>query len=360
MNVLHLDEQRGWRGGEQQASYLVAGLARRGHTVYLAGRRDAPFITRDHGADIAGRFAFPFRSEADIYTAWRIARVVRGERIDIIHAHTSHAHAAAVMARRFAGRSKVVVSRRVDFPPRANAPTRWKYDAVDGIIAISETIAGILREYGVDETRLHVVHSGIDPTRLEVPPIAREQLGVPEGVPLFGNVAALVGHKDHATLLRAFRRVLDSLPDARLVVAGEGALRGELEVQIAALDLGGAVQLLGNRSDVPAILHALDVFVMSSKEEGLGTSVLDAMAAGVPVAATAGGGIPESVRHEETGLLAPVGDDEALAAHMCRLYNDSSLATDCVDAARALIARQFTAETMVEGNIRVYERVLAG
>ena len=360
MNVLHLDEQRGWRGGEQQASYLIRGLAQRGHTQFIAGRKGESFLERDHGAPDISKFALPFANEADIYTAWRLAGIVRKHDIDIIHAHTSHAHAMAVLTRKFADRGKVVVSRRVDFPPRANAFTRWKYRAADAVIAISDAIADVLRAYGVDNSRIHVVHSGIDPTRVDAVAIDRSVIHIPDDAPLFGNVAALVGHKDHATLMRAFRHVVDVLPEAWLVVAGEGKLRADIETLIRELNLGEHVQLLGQRDDVPSLLHALDVFVMSSKEEGLGTSVLDAMAARVPVVSTDGGGLPEMVQHEETGLIGPVGDEKQLAENMLRMWRDRALAARVVESAHELLLTKFTADAMTEGNLRVYERVIAG
>ena len=128
------------------------------------------------------------------------------------------------------------------------------------------------------ESRIQVVHSCIDPGRFDVEPLSRSELGVPEGVPLLGNVAALVDHKDQATLLAAMPGVLGKLPDLHLVIAGEGELRATLEHQIEHLRIGRAVRLLGFRNDVARLLRTLDAFVMSSKEEGLGTSVLDAMA----------------------------------------------------------------------------------
>ncbi|MBN2307618.1 MAG: glycosyltransferase [Candidatus Hydrogenedentes bacterium] len=358
MNILHIDEQSGWRGGEQQASYLIRGLAQRGHTVLLAGRPDGAFLAAHHGVDDAVRIPAAFRGEWDLATAWKLARAVRRHRVDILHAHTSHAHTHAYLAKRMAGRGLVVVSRRVDFVPRQDFLNRWKYRLPDHIIAISERIGDVMRAFGVPPAKLSVVHSCIDPARFDVEPLPRAALGVPDGVPLLGNVAALVGHKDQATLLDAMPAVLRELPDLHLVIAGEGELRGALETQIERLGIGHAVQLLGYRDDVPRLLRALDAFVMSSKEEGLGTSVLDAMVCGLPVAATAGGGIPEMVADGQTGLLVPVQDPPALAAAIVRLFRDRALARRLGDNAKAMVVDRFTVDRMVEGNLRVYEELL--
>jgi len=357
MNVLHIDEQRGWRGGEQQAGYLIRGLNRRGHTVFTAGRPGSAFLATDHGVSDMVRIAVPFRTEVDPWTAYVLARAVLRHRIDILHAHTSHAHTAACMARALAGRGKVVVSRRVDFRPRNNAFNRWKYRAPDHVVAVSEFIGSIMRDFGVEAGRLSVVHSGTDPGRFDVAPLTRAELGVPEGVPLLGNVAALVGHKDHPTLLRAMPIILRELPDLRLVLIGEGHLRPQVEALIAELGIAGSVVMLGYRKDVPRILRALDAFVLSSKEEGFGGAALEAMAAGLPVVSTAAGGMPETVVHEKTGLLTPVGDSPALAQAVIRVFRDHSL----VDALRKNLAGQvqaFSMDRMVEGNLAVYERLL--
>jgi len=358
MNVLHIDEQRGWRGGEQQASYLIQGLARRGHQVVIAGRRGGQFLWAKHGGAPVIRVAAPFVSEFDPYTALILAHAVKRHRIDILHAHTSHAHTAACLARRLARCGKVVVSRRVDFAPREDFFNRWKYSWPDRIVAISDAIGGVMRAFGIEENRLAVVPSATDPARFDVAPLSRRVLGVPEGVPFLGNVAALVGHKDHATLLDAMPEVLKALPTLHLVIAGEGGLRSQLEAQIARLRLSESVHLLGQRNDVPNLLRALDAFVLSSRQEGLGTSVLDAMACGVPVVATAAGGIPEMVVHEQTGLLSPPGDPIALAASIVRLFREPGLAQTMVQNAHELVQRKYSVDAMVEGNIGVYEALL--
>lgn len=358
MISLHIDEQRGWRGGEQQASYLVQGLVERGHTAILAGRKDTPFLTRDHGGAPFSRHAMPFNGEWDPVTAWQLARLVQRHRVDILHAHTSHAHTLACIARKLAGRGKVIVSRRVDFPPKPHAFSRWKYGWPDHYIAISGTIAEVLRNHGIPDDKLTVVHSAINPERFQVAPIPREHLGIPDGAPLVGIVAALVGHKDLPTFVQAMETVNAQRPEAHAVIVGEGPARGGLEEQIRAAGLEECVHLLGFRDDVPSILRALDVFALSSKEEGLGTSILDAMAAGIPVAATAGGGIPEMIAPGETGLLAPVGDGAALGEAILTLLNEPDAAAAMAGNARTLVNERFTLPRMVKGNIAVYERVL--
>ncbi|MCC6794159.1 MAG: glycosyltransferase [Candidatus Hydrogenedentes bacterium] len=359
MNILHIDEQTGWRGGEQQASYLIRGLAERGHRCFVAGKPGSEYLTRDHGARDLVRIPVPCRGELDLATAYRLSRAVREHNIDILHAHSSHAVIYAVLAKKFAGRGKVVASRRVDFPPNKNAFSRWKYNQPDRIVAISDCIARVLRDFGIPEHKLRTVHSGIDLKRFDVTPLPRSEIGIPEGVPLAGNVAALVGHKDHATLLDAVPAILRDVPEFRLVIAGEGPLRQQIEAQIERLEIGKSVKLLGQRSDVPRLLRALDLFVMSSSEEGLGTSVLDAMACGVPVVATDAGGIPEMVRDGETGFLVPLKNPSALANAVVRAMQNENLRNGLAQNATVLVNEEFTADSMVRENVGVYEELLS-
>ncbi|HQH50790.1 MAG TPA: glycosyltransferase [Candidatus Hydrogenedentes bacterium] len=305
VRTLHLDEQRGWRGGEQQASYLIKGLAQRGHFVAVGGHPDGEFTQRDHGIQNLTRITCPFRGEIDLLTAWRLAKAVKSLDIDILHAHTSHAHTLACLARMFARRAKVMVTRRVDFAPRANVINRWKYEFPDRIVCVSQCIADILREFGVSGAKLSVVNSAQDPARFDVTPCTRAELGLPEEAPLFGNVGAFVGHKDHATLIEAMSVVKKTLPGAHLALVGDGELRGAIEAQVAAAGLSPSVTFLGYRTDVPRILPVLDAFVLSSKQEGFGGVCAEAMFSGVPVVSTDAGGMIETVKPGITGLMVP-------------------------------------------------------
>ncbi len=361
MNLLHLDEQRGWRGGEQQACYLIQGLLEAGHAVHVAGRPESAFLDRCADMPVAGVLPLPFWNEGDMYTAGRLACYVRRHNIDLLHAHTSHTHTLACLAQRLARRGKVVVSRRVDFPPKPGRFNRWKYHAPDRIIAISGCIRDILRAYGLPEAKLRLARSGIDPERFEHATPGALSDFLPEAKqegPLLGNVAALAPHKDQATLIAAMPTVLKVYPEARLLIAGEGKLRPALEAQIAALGLQDRVHLLGFVHDIPRFLKTLDCFVLSSKEEGLGTSVLDAIACRTPVVATAAGGIPEMIRDGETGLLTPVGDAQALAEALLATLADPDAAARRCEAAHAWMQAEFTVARMVAGNLAVYNELM--
>jgi len=169
------------------------------------------------------------------------------------------------------------------------------------------------------------------------------------------NIAALVPHKGQRHLIAAAARVVRQVPDARFVILGEGELRESLERQIKDLGLERHVVLGGFRDDVIGLLKSFDMFVMSSITEGLGTSILDAMACGKAVVGTRTGGIPEAVRDNETGLLVPPHDETALAAAIVRLLKDTPLCARMAAAGRQRAVEHFGVDRMVTETLAAYE-----
>lgn len=361
LNILHVDEQTEWRGGEQQASWLVRGLAERGHRVWLAARPGSPFLANPHGGAAVERVALPLRGEFDLYSAARLGALCRRENIGLIHGHTSHAHTLAVLARFFTGGGvRVVASRRVSFPPKPHPLNRWKYTQPDRILCVSHHVAKVMREFGLSETQVRVVHSAVDPARMDVPPLPRAEMGVPEDVPLFVSAGALVDHKDHMNLLQAFAEARRALPQAWLVIAGGGNLRAALEAKAAELGVVERVRFLGHRIDAPRVIRAGDVYVSSSWSEGLGTSILEALASGTPVVATRAGGADEMVLPGKTGWLVPVRDSAALAAAMRECMEQRGAARRMAEEGRRLVDEEYTAPRMVERTIQAYAELLNG
>ena len=203
------------------------------------------------------------------------------------------------------------------------------------------------------------MHEGVDLGHIDAAPVAslREELWLPHGAPIVGNVAALVPHKGQRHLVEAALLVLPQVPDVRFVIAGEGELRPALERQIHEHRLEKHVLLTGFRPDVLSLHKAFDVFVMSSVTEGLGTSIIDAMACGKPVVATSVGGIPELVVNGETGFLVAPRDHEGMARALTALLKDESLRQRMGEAGRTRARVDFSAERMVQDTLRVYRRV---
>jgi glycosyltransferase involved in cell wall biosynthesis len=260
-----------------------------------------------------------------------------------------------------AGRAPALVaSRRVDFHLRGNSFSRWKYRQVDCFIAASEAIRQMLVGDGVPAEQTVTVHEGIDVDHvLAAPPVnVHEAFFLPHGAPVVGNIAALVPHKGHRYLIDAAHLVVQQVPDARFVILGEGDLREHLQKQVHEHRLEKHVLLPGFRIDVLGCLKAFDVFVMSSVTEGLGTSLLDAMAASRPIVATTAGGIPEIVEDGVNGLLVPPRDQQALADAVVRALNDADLRRRMGEAGFARVNERFTVERMVAETAAAYESVV--
>jgi glycosyltransferase involved in cell wall biosynthesis len=242
---------------------------------------------------------------------------------------------------------------------KGNTLSRWKYRQVDCFICASDAIRQMLLSDGVEPTRAITVHEGIDLERVEAAPPAKlhEELWLPHHAPVVGNVAALVPHKGQRHLIEAAMIVLRQVPDARFVIAGEGELRESLERMIKENRLEKHVILAGFRPDVLSLHKAFDIFVMSSVTEGLGTSLLDAMACGKPIVATTAGGIPEVVVDGETGFLVPPRDHRAMAEALVKLLKDPELRKKMGHAGLARARRKFSADRMVQETLKVYKRV---
>lgn len=335
----------------------------RGHRAVLVAHPEGVLYQRaSEGDDLV---PLAPRSEVDLGAAWRLARVIAMHRPDVVHAHDPHTVAMASMALSFGVGPQaptLVASRRVDFHLQKHSFSRWKYRQVACFIAASEAIADILAADGIPRARITVVHDGIDVDRVTNIPAAdlRQEFWFPHGSPVLVNVGALVPHKGQKFLVEAMARVRRSVPDAQLVIFGDGELRPALEAQIRDLGLDKHVVLAGFREDVLALTKSADLFVMSSVTEGLGSTLLDAMAMGLSIVGTRAGGIPEAVADGQTGLLVPPGNSEALADAIVRLLGDAAARRRMGDAGRARVAAQFGVDRLVEGTLAVYERLRPG
>ena len=356
MRVLHIDTERGWRGGERQALWLAMELERRGHHSLVAARPGEPLATRAREAVLAVHDCAPaFEGDPRAVVALRHRIVESG--IEIVHAHTAHAVGVGALA--LLGLDiPLVASRRVDFHLRRNLGTRWKYGRVGAIIAISRAVAEILASDGIERDRITVVPDGTDVHR-HIAAATREvlaSLGVPAGAPLAVQVAQLVAHKDPLNFVSAIAAARRRIPTLHGLLVGDGPLRVEVEAAARKLGLEHAVHLAGYRQDADTLLAAADVVVLSSREEGMGSVLLDALLLGKAIAATRAGGIPEVIDDAVTGLLAPVGDPVTLGAHIGALLEDPTLGERLGRAAR-LRASDFSVERMTDRTLAVYERV---
>ena len=359
---LHIDTARQWRGGQSQVRYTVMGLRALGQRAVLVAHPEGELLKRmSEGMDL---IPLAPRNEIDLAAAWRLSRVLKQLRPDIVHAHDPHAVAMAATALSIASptpRPPLVASRRIEFRIARHSFSRWKYSQVDCFLAISRAVRDRLVADGIPATKIDVVHEGVDVERIVQLPSGNlhAALFLPAGAPVVGNIGALVAQKAQHTLIEAAALAVRQVPDMRLVILGEGELRGALEEQIRHLHLERHVFLAGFRPDVLELMKDFDVFALSSIYEGMCTSLVDAMAAQKAAVATAAGGVPEVLADGETGFLVRAHDARGMAERIVELLKDADLRRRMGDAGLARARRLFTVERMVAATASAYAR-LAG
>ncbi len=293
--------------------------------------------------------------------AVQIKKICRSRKISHLHTHDSHAHTFAVLANSlFKLNIPLVVHRRVDFPVKANWRSAWKYNhaSVKAIICVSDFIRKLMEPAIQKKEIICTVHSGIDLsiTSEKVTDI-REEFGIPREHKIIINLSAIAPHKDYFTFVdTAVILLKKGLQATFLLVGGDGGEMTAIRDYIRKCGVQHQLILTGHRNDVPSVLAQADLMLFTSKTEGLGGAVLDALLSGTPVVATAAGGVPEIIDHQKTGLLAPVGNASALAAAVERMFRDPALRNTCIENGK-IKATLFSKEKMAEKIINIYRAV---
>jgi glycosyltransferase involved in cell wall biosynthesis len=358
VTILHVSTPTTWRGGEQQAAYLTIALKVSG-IIQIVLCPDQSALSAKMKAAAIPVESFSSRGLLYIKLARHIAKLCKEKQIDIIHCHDSHAHSAAVIsASLFNNPTPIIVSRRVDFPVSSNFLSGWKYNhpSVKRIICVSEMIKTITAPTIKDPSRLAVVYSGIDLTRYKTLNTDRKliaELNLDPSVRLVGNISALADHKDYPTFLHTAAAICKEKDDIHFIIAGNGPEEEKIKSIILEQNLSDKVHLLGFRDDVVQVMQSLDVFLMTSITEGLGTIVLDAFAAGIPVVATRAGGIPEMVVDGVTGLLADPGDVCGLNNATLRILNNPDLRNDLIENGKERV-KDFSFQATAEKTLEIY------
>ncbi len=298
----------------------------------------------------------------DVYTANAIRRYVRKNKIDLVHVHSGKSHSIAYTAAKLGMKACIVVHRRVDAPIKKLGPSLRKYKSktVGAVICVSEAIAKIVTEATGITDRLHVVHSGVDFERFTDRPAngyLHREFGIEVNKKLIGNISALVDHKDFPTFIETAKRFKAKSENIHFLIVGDGKLRNEIHQLIDENDLHKMITMTGFREDVPEILRELYLFLMTSKTEGLGTTVIDALYNSVPVVATRGGGIPELIRDGKDGFLHHIEDAESLANSVKKLLENKALYQQFSASAKER-SLNFSAEKMGEGVLDIYRKVM--
>jgi len=354
LRILHIDPERLWGGGERQVIGLLEYLTRWGHASHLLCHPDGPLA---RAAEKSGIKTYPLRlrNDLDLRPVPAVRRLIRGESYDIVHFHTKRAHALSLWLGRAPRGSKRVVTRRMDYPMRKGWYDRHLYNRrVDGVVAISERIAALLVEGGVQRERIRLIHSGVDPEPFKKIPAARDN----SSAPVIGCLAVLEERKGLRFLLEAAAELKRRGYQLRYRIAGDGSQRDSLRRLAETLGLKQEVAFPGFVADAAAFLSSIDIFVLPSLFEGLGVAALEAMAAARPVVASDVGGLGELVIDGETGLLAPPGDSSALARAISRLVSEPERIPAMGENGRARVEKYFTMEQMAKKNETYYYDLL--
>lgn len=343
----------------EHVAALCAGLSERGHETLVAGPFDGspPGLEAEPLPLDLGRAVSP---RADARAAGATARLVRRVRPDVVHAHSSKAGAVARIARAAFTRVPLV------YTPHGyafagyfeRAAERRAYRAAERMLAPLATVTlcvchaerRLAESIGARRTR--VVHNGVEEPEPEAPAAAIAALG--DGGPVVGALTLLRPGKGIETLVDAVPRLLESVPDARVVVAGEGPDRGALEARARDRGVADAVHFIGATAGAMPLLAGSDVFVSASWAESFPLNVLEAMAAGVPIVATDVGGTGEAIEDGSSGLLVPARDPGALADAVAALLTDRARAAALGAEARERQRSRFSVDRMIDGSLQVY------
>ncbi len=362
MRIIHVETGTNLYGGALQVLYLVRGLREQGiaSTLICPKRSQVAQAAREYGMEVN---TLNYRGELDprlLIMLVNDARKGRGER-SIIHAHSRRgADLWSALASKITG-APFIITRRVD-NPESQASCLLKYGQAAKVVAISKAIVDILESQGVGREKIELIYSAVDISLYRPGGDRRwfrREFSLPPNAKVVGMVAQFIPRKGHHCLLKAAKAVVKKEPHVRFLFFGKGPLEQEIREKANMLGLGDACLFCGFRDDLPRILPCLDLLVHPATMEGLGVSLLQASACGIPIVATRAGGIPEVVRDRETGILCEPGDDEGIAYSLLKLLGDNALARRMGEEGRRMVEMEFSITRMVKQYAALYRSILA-
>jgi len=359
MNILLVDLETEWRGGQNQALLMLRGFHARNHGAELVAAEGSVLAERAAASGIAVH-SVP-RPTLRISAALKIHNLARSSRFDLVHANESHGVTSAWLARAHK-HIHFVISRRVGFPVGKSRLAKARYLAASGIVAISHWVAEQLTARGIPKEKISIVYEGVEIPRLpssETRRQARAAWGISSDAPLLGCAGALLPDKGQDLLIRALAGVHLEFPEAKLLLAGDGPDKLRLKQLAKQLGVAKAVIFAGFVNEMEKFYSALDLFVFPSLFEGLGTSLLAAMSYQLPSIAFGCCAFGEIIENNKSGLLAERANIQALNAAIVRVLRDPLGAIKIAAAGRARIESLFSAQKMVDEMLRVYDTLHA-
>lgn len=301
-----------------------------------------------------------------IAKARALAALARRENVDILHSHNPEPHVTATLSQIFRTTKVVHTKHGRNYPKnwRRVLINRWMYHLGDATVAVSQDATNVARDIEhCPPNKLHLIHNAIDTTRfLPMPSTVRQAFrdahGIPDNTFVVGSVGRLSPEKNYRGLVDAFASLLQDIPNARLILIGDGSEAHPLQQQAKQLGMEHACMFLGAQTDVQAWMGAMDVFALNSFTEGLSMTLLEACACGVPSVATDVGGNREIVRTNQTGILIPGENLHALSDAMRNLYINPSLRRQMGKAAHDLVARSYSLDHMIHAYRKLYAELI--
>ena len=348
--VLHIDAGRSWRGGQRQVFLLATGLRDLGYRTLVVAPTGSPLIRRSELAGLP-TYRLTLRGEWDIRSARELRAVAREWNAGVLHAHDARSHSIARIALLGKRKTRLVVTRRVAFPPK-QVRLKYRY-GVDAFIAISQAVKSVMVKAGVPAGLIEVVYSGVPAPQVKRPRNWRKERSWPASAVICGIVGAMTQEKGLDMVGGIARRLPGELfRRTRLVLLGGKGKGGTTVSGVEGFDAGFV-------EEIHDAMAGLDVLWHPARSEGLGTAVIDAMALGVPPIAFAVGGLPEVIEDGKSGLLIPPGDIAGFVRAAAALISDDGLRGMLAEGARQR-AREFDSRRMIERTAEVYNRVIAG
>lgn len=365
MNVLFVSESQGWSGGAAQLLALGKGLKSLDWPVTLASPEDGEVARRAVEAGLGYVPFFP-RQDYDLISAYRLARLLEAEKIDVLHAHHPRAHAVCLASLYLSSRRPAFfVTRRVSFPLPRNPFSRLKYrnPRIDGFVAVAESVRETLIAGGVEADRVRTIPSGVDTEVFRPGPAdeaLRSELKIAPDVPVIGKIGNYGEWKGQSVFLEAAVKFLAEGREAVFLMAGRDTDSDGMREEVTRRGLPGeSVRLLGFRTDVPRLLSICSVSVNAAlRGEGISGALRESLAMRVPVVASDAGGNPELVVEGKTGRLFKAGSSEELSRVLGEVLDRPEEAREQTEEGCRVVAERYSVEMMVRRTSEYYREVV--
>jgi len=359
LRILHVETGTNLYGGALQVYYLLRGLQKKDcfNILVCPERSD---IGHEADSSVDKNYQIPMHGDLDLLFIFRLWKIIKQEKPDIVHLHSRRgADILGGIAARLA-RVPAVLTRRVDNPEPALL-VKIKYRLYKKVITISQGIKQVLLSEGVEPRKLQCIHSAVDIKKYKMgctDKAIRSQLGLDENDKAVAVIAQLIDRKGHRYLIRAIPEIIKHVPQAKFILFGKGPLEQSLRELCLQTGIFDSVIFAGFRNDLEKILPCLNLVAHPADMEGLGVSLLQAAACGLPIVATPVGGIPEIVRDGINGFLVDPGDSAQLASKIIELLENNTLADQYGTAGRKLVEQYFSIDAMVNANFSMYQKLV--